>query len=464
MIRCLVVDDSPSFRALMREILGTAHGMEVIGEAESADEAVRLTVAHRPNVVTMDVQMPGRSGLEAVAEIMKLCPTPVIVVCSGASDESLGIGFKALQVGALEVLEKPQRTTTAKFLAQSEAIRLAVRAAASLKLPFRMPAPSAPPTANEHQGIRPRGVRCVGLIASTGGPPALQKIISALPRDFPAAVLIVQHLAPGFASAFAAWLDASSELDVRLAQAAEPIEPGSVLVAPDGAHLMASMGRVRLDGGPAVRGFRPSGTVLLASLARELGAAAAGVVLTGMGDDGAAGLRVLRQRGGLTLAQGPNTSFIYGMPKAAVDQGGTDQIVELESIAEVLCAAAKRPQLKTVLVVDDTETILEIQKRILEPHYKVVVARDGEEAVTTAQQVHPAAIVMDYSMPRMNGAQAMRALRADPATAHIPVVVVTSETAPRILAECKQAGSRAILGKPVNPGQLVALVFGITSP
>ncbi len=345
MIRCLIVDDSPSFRALMRQILQTAPGVMVVGEAENADQAVKLTLSLRPTVVTMDVQMPGRSGIDAVSEIMKVQPTPVIVVCSGGADESLGIAFRALQAGALEVLEKPQALPVARFHARCEAIRLAVRAVAGLLHPLRAPTSLRSPAPAAPSAVA-RGARCVGVVTSTGGPPALHRLLTALPASFEAPLLIVQHLAEGVVTGLARWLDESSALDVRVAEAGEVIAPGTALLAPDGVHLCVSRGRVRFDSGPKGSGFRPSGSVLLKSLAQEYGASAAGVVLTGMGDDGAAGLRALRDCGGFTVAQGPTSSVVFGMPQAAIDLGAAEVIVELESIPATLeWAARKQPAL-----------------------------------------------------------------------------------------------------------------------
>jgi two-component system chemotaxis response regulator CheB len=360
MIRCLVADDSRAFRAILRTILARAPEVEVVGEAADGAEAVSKVLSLRPDVVTMDVRMPGKDGLVAIDEIMRIAPTPIVVISAEAGPERQEIAFRALDLGAIEVLAKPRSDGAGRFEREAEAIRLAVRSVAGLKLvtrhrrPFRAaatPAPAAaarprpaapPPLAAAAPPVRGAGAaaRVLGIAASTGGPAGLARILKALPREFPLPVLVVQHIAQGFEAGLVHWLSAESALPVKLADEGEPLRPGAVLFAPEGRHLVLSGGMVRFTDAPPVGGFRPSGTVLLSSLARELGPAAAGLVLSGMGEDGAAGLAEIRARGGWTAAQGPGTSVVFGMPRAAIERGAAALTLELDDVAPALVRLA----------------------------------------------------------------------------------------------------------------------------
>jgi two-component system chemotaxis response regulator CheB len=363
MIRCLVVDDSRAFRAILRTILARAPGVEVVGEAADGDDAVSKVLQLRPDVVTMDVRMPGKDGLAAIEEIMRLRPTPVVVVSAEAGPEKQELAFRALDLGAIEVLAKPRTTANDGFERDAEAIRMAVRAVAGLKLVTRRPRRSArattpvrtPAQAAADAVARARPAltpwppppairappRVLGIVASTGGPPAVARILHGLPRDFPIPVLIVQHIANGFDAGLAHWLDGETALRVELAVDRAPLARGTVYIAPGGVHLGAAGDVVRLVPGAPVGGFRPAGTVLLSMLAREYGPAAAGLVLSGMGDDGAAGLADLRARGGWTAAQGPRSSVVFGMPRVAIDRGAAERTIELDDISGALLRLAR---------------------------------------------------------------------------------------------------------------------------
>lgn len=339
MIRVLVADDSATFRAILRTVLGTAPDLEVVGEARDGEEAVARTLALRPDVVTMDVRMPRLGGLEAIRRIMARAPTPVIVVSAEASEDEQRLGFEALRAGAVEVLPKPRRSGAEAFERQAEAIRAAVRAVAGadLSAPRRRARGSARPD-------RPGRAEVVGVAASTGGPAALARILAPLPGEYGLPILVVQHIAAGFEEGLVRWLAGETKLRVSLAEDGAPLEPGVVLVARNGRHLAAAAGRVRLDDGPPVRGFRPSGTVLFRALAAEYGAGAAGLVLTGMGDDGAAGLRAVKDAGGYTAAQGKSSAVVHGMPGAALESGAARFSLELEEVPDVLLALAATPR------------------------------------------------------------------------------------------------------------------------
>ena len=237
MIRCLLVDDSRAFRAILRVLLERA-GVEVVGEAADGDAAVAQVLALRPDVVTMDVRMPGKDGLAAIEEIMRVAPTPIVVVSAEAGPERQEISFRALELGAVEVLAKPRATDAVRFEREVEAIRAAIRAVAGLKLVTRHRRRTLRPSAARAAPVPPwprsvpsiRAPRVLGIAASTGGPAALARILRALPREFPAAILVVQHIAPGFEAGLVHWLGTETRLAVKLAEQGEPLRPGTVYV------------------------------------------------------------------------------------------------------------------------------------------------------------------------------------------------------------------------------------------
>ena len=334
----MIADDSATFRGVLRRVLEAADDFEIVGEAVDGTSSVRLARTLRPDVLTLDVSMPGLDGLGALEEIMREVPTPV-VVRSAAAGASPALSFRALELGALEVLAKP-RGGAAELRAAAEEIRNAIRVAAGVKVLTRRrhPRPAAAPA--PLAAARGHRAEVVGIAASTGGPAALVHILSALPARYPLPLLVVQHMARGFQDAFVAWLASASRQRVKLAEDREVVAPGTVYVGPDGVHLEVSGGRIRLVDRPPVDGFRPSATALFASLARESGGRAAGLVLSGMGRDGAAGLMRLREAGGWAAAQGPASSVVYGMPREALESGAASLSLELEEIPAALVELA----------------------------------------------------------------------------------------------------------------------------
>lgn len=332
MIRCLVVDDSPTFRAALRLTLDEWPGIAVVGEASDGDEAIRLALELRPDVVTMDLRMPHRDGIEATREIMLRAPARVLVL---SAERDLAMGLRALQAGALDVLAKPRGGKAGDFAAQAESIRAAIESVGAHPLP-RAVAPRAASRAAAEEVERARAPLVVGLGTSTGGPNALAQVLGGLPAPFPVPILVAQHLADGFHAGLARWLAAGTGHAVKLAEEGEPLRPGFVLLAPQDRHLTVEQERVRLTADAPVDGFRPSASELFRSLASAYGARAAGIVLTGMGTDGASGLRALRDAGGFTAAQGPVTSVVFGMPQAALRAGAAAAALELHEIPPVL--------------------------------------------------------------------------------------------------------------------------------
>jgi two-component system chemotaxis response regulator CheB len=339
MIRCLVVDDSQTMRQLLKAYLNSPD-IKVVAEAADANEALEQAIKVRPDVITMDIHMPGEDGFSAIETIMSHAPAPIVVVSSLTDDESLKVGFRALQAGAVEVLPKPGGTG-AELQKQIRDLRTSVLAMKGVKVISRKPQKDRRKLTALPFAALPHRVCSIGLVASTGGPVALRAILSVLPKDFPIPILVVQHIVDSFCSGAVAWLNNECELTVKMAAHGDLLEGGNVYFAGPGRHLLVRAGRVHLRADAPIYGHLPSGNALLSSLARECGRDAAGVILTGMGDDGVEGLLEMRKAGAYTAAQGPQSSLIFGMPKEAQNRGAAEVMLELPDIPRALLQFAQ---------------------------------------------------------------------------------------------------------------------------
>jgi len=335
--RVLVVDDSTFVRKAVERMLGAAPDIEVVGSAADGEEGLALARELQPDVVTLDIKMPRLGGLETLERLMAEQPVRVLLL-SSLTQEGAEVTLRGLELGAMEFVDKSS-VEPMSMLSLAEELVTKVRALASARLrrPLRagaIVAPHAPAVV---------GAEVVVIAASTGGPTALQAVVSRLPAGFGAAILVVQHIPRGFTRSLAERLDARSAIPVREAVDGDAVEPGRVLIAPAGIHakLRRQRGRVRtvLEEEPREALHRPSADVLMASAAEVCGPRAVGVVLTGMGSDGTEGLRAIRKGGGLTLAEAEGTCVIYGMPKAAAAAGVVDRVVPLDRMAEEIVAA-----------------------------------------------------------------------------------------------------------------------------
>ena len=342
-LRIVVAEDSPTARRLLVEILRADPSLTVVGEAKDGVEAVELVQRLRPDLVTMDIQMPRMDGLDATRRIMTEVPTPVVVV-STLVERDIQTSMAALRAGALAVLQKPVGPESPDFDAESRRLRDTLKAMAEVKVVRRWPdrvVASATPT----EAVPPRATQrpaVVALAASTGGPAALHRVLSGLPAGFPVPLLVVQHIALGFSQGFATWLGTAGPLPVKVAEDGEPLLPGHVYLAPDDRHLgLHAEGRVEVSRAAPVNGFRPSATWLFRSVARAYGAHSLAVVLTGMGQDGLEGVRDLRGAGGHVLAQDEPSCVVYGMPGVVVGAGLAHEVVPLPSIASRLLQATR---------------------------------------------------------------------------------------------------------------------------
>lgn len=342
MIRVLIVEDSRVIRDFLVHILGSDADLEVVGTAEDGEEALEVVERTRPDVITMDVHMPKMNGFDATRRIMETHPTPIVIVSGTPDLAETTKAFRALEAGALAVLERPagighpeqeanaaELIRTVKLMAEVKVVRRWARA----RPPEVLPAPSLP----AELGIPAANIAVVAVGASTGGPPVLQNILSRLAASFPVPVLVVQHIAAGFTQGFVEWLGQSSHLPVHVAIQSEQALPGHVYVAPEGLHMKAGAGgQIRLSQEEPENGLRPAVAALFRSVAKVYGEQAAGVLLTGMGKDGAQELKLMRDQGAVTIAQDRESSVVHGMPGHAIGLGAATYVLSPEKIALAL--------------------------------------------------------------------------------------------------------------------------------
>lgn len=338
----LVVDDSQLVREVVRDLINAFPGFRVVGTARDGEEALRLVHTLQPELVTLDVEMPGIDGLHALGYIMSEVPRPVVMFSGATTRGPLDLTIRAFELGAVEFVRKPDGAAGWEDVGPRLHDALRAATAANFSVPLL-----ARPTARVRAAPTPARVAdtVVVVAASTGGPRALAEIVPALPGSLEAAVLIVQHMPPGFTASLARRLDHLGELPVREAQSGEPVLAGCAYVAPGGKHMRlvreAQVPRIVCEGGPTLHGVRPAADPLFESAAAVFGPRVIGVVLTGMGRDGAAGLAAIRAAGGYAMVQDRATSAVYGMPQQAVTASGADAEVALSTVASAIAAAVQ---------------------------------------------------------------------------------------------------------------------------
>ena len=354
--RAVVVDDSQFMRTLIRRLL-EEEGIEVVDEAADGVEAVETVADRRPDVVTMDIEMPRKNGIEAVEEIMADSPTPVLIL-SAHADEGADVTFEALDKGAVDFVKKPGGEVTSNMpkvrrelvgkVREAAAVDLSA-ARATRKTPTRAAAGAGAGSASAG-GTAARSFPDVATLvvgASTGGPNVVEGVLAALPREANLRVLVVQHMPEGFTDRFADRLDGHSQYRVREASDGDRIGPGEARVAPGGKHLRVTDdrgGRLRLelDGSSPLHGTRPAIDHTMSSAAEAVSGPLVGAVLTGMGKDGVDGMTDIRRAGGSTVAQDESTSAIFGMPKRAIEAGCVDEVLPAEEVADGVLDAIAR--------------------------------------------------------------------------------------------------------------------------
>lgn len=346
-VRVLVVDDSALMRKLISNILAEDPGIEVVGTAPNGRIALDKVAALSPDVVTLDVEMPVLDGLETLKEIMRSSPRPVVMI-SALTQEGARQTMEALELGAVDFVPKPDAGFSASIMDLRTEILMKVKAAASVKVrrldkgreeevsavsakvsetPKRKPSSAAPPS-------QTNTAVCIGI--STGGPDALRRILPTLPADFPAPVLIVQHMPPGFTRAFAERLNAVCNVEVKEAADGDPLRPGTVLIAPGDHHLVVDNRpgppTAHINQDAKVSLFRPSIDVLMDSVSARFRERTLAIIMTGMAHDGVQGIKTVKQRGGTTFAQDGPTSVVFGMNRLAIETGYVDKVLPLDQI------------------------------------------------------------------------------------------------------------------------------------
>lgn len=357
-IRVIVVDDSPFVCQLLTSYLESSADIHVVGTALNGMNAVEIIKQKKPDTVTLDLDMPEMNGLETLERIMYDCPTPVVLV-SGVSHQAAELTLRALEIGAVDFIFKytPGEDTNPEVLQQEVIAK--VKAASRIKVirsirlghgqdgnasPEHVPtAPPATPSVDEPVVAKAYGAATLpsdGVVvigASTGGPIALRELLANLPANFPTAIVIVQHMPPTFTRVLAAQLNRHVPLRVKEAEAGDHLKPGVVFVVPGDFHLLVSADYcVEINQGPEINGHRPSVDVTMQSVAQMYGAQARGVILSGMGEDGAMGMVYINARGGKTFAQSPDTCVVDGMPQRAIEKGVVDHVGAPVEIAQML--------------------------------------------------------------------------------------------------------------------------------
>jgi len=341
--RVLVVDDSPLMCKILTNILNCDPQILVAAVANNGKEAVELVPRLKPDIITMDMDMPVVDGLEATKQIMAFNPTPILIVASTVFKAGMEKVFKAISHGALDVIDKGelelagQKRSGDALIAKIKfltGVRVTERRRAGLR--------SERSTVDLKPGRAEVSDRIVAIVASTGGPQALLDVLKRLPGDFPCGVVIVQHITSGFLPGLVDWLNKECKIRVKIGEDAEAIQSGVAYIAPDDHQMrVEDGGKITLSNEPAHGGHRPSGDILLESVARAYGKGSVAAILTGMGRDGAMGMKTIKQLDGKTIAQNEKSCVVFGMPKAAIEMNVIDKVLPLEGIAEEIVSMVR---------------------------------------------------------------------------------------------------------------------------
>jgi two-component system chemotaxis response regulator CheB len=324
---------------MLSTILSSDPDIEVVGLANNGAEAVDLVERLHPDLVTMDIHMPKMNGLEATEKIMAFSPTPILVVSSSVHGEGIGLAFDALTLGALEVIKKPEPRDWADLQRIGSEVLHKVKFLSRVKVitHIRGRHTSRQDLAPGAHAV-PSGRVLVAIGSSTGGPSALLTVFEQLPANFPVPILVAQHIAEGFVPGLVRWLDASCSIKITSAEEGVTPEPGTAYISPTGVNIALDGKQIALKKPTAGQLYIPSADTLFESVARAYGKRAVGVILTGMGADGASGLKQLHGRGAATIAQDEETCTVFGMPRAAIERGAADQVLPIQAIGAAVAA------------------------------------------------------------------------------------------------------------------------------
>jgi two-component system chemotaxis response regulator CheB len=345
MIRIIIVDDSLVVREHLKFVLGEDRDLLIIGTAKDGEEAVRIVGEKRPDIVLMDINMPRMNGFEATRQIMETTAVPIIIMTSSWDLREVEISFEAIQAGALACLKKPNGIDHEDYEKTVGELIKTVKLMAGIPVVQRrrpVRRNGAVPDSSSSPEV-PRSYSVIAIGASIGGPTAIQTILSKFPRDLPLPVLIVQHMSEGFTTGFANWLEKASGFPVTIPKDGDTLKPGQAYVAPEGFHTgLDSNHSIRLSQAPPDNGLRPSVSHLFRSVNAVCGNHTIAVLLTGMGEDGAAELLTLKKSGAVTFAQDESSSVVFGMPGVAIKKGAALYVMPPEKIAEMICGLVMR--------------------------------------------------------------------------------------------------------------------------
>lgn len=334
-IEVVIIDDSLVAREMLAQILSTDPAIQIVGMAVDGQDGVDMVARLKPDLVTMDIHMPRMDGIEATEQIMAFTPTPILVVSSSVHGEGMGAAFDALAAGALEVIKKPEPRDWADLERIGREVIRKVKILSKVRVITHI---------RGRRGMLDRAVlrvpprvtggrSIVAIGSSTGGPSALLTVLCPLPAEFPLPIVIAQHIAEGFIPGLVGWLNGACSVSVKAAEDGQELEPGVAYFAPTGRNLKVSGGAMHFAAPEKGQLYIPSADTLLASVAESHGTHGIGVLLTGMGADGARGLKAMRDAGAATIAQDEATSTVFGMPKSAIELGAADKVLAVQDVA-----------------------------------------------------------------------------------------------------------------------------------
>ncbi|MDV6030917.1 MAG: chemotaxis-specific protein-glutamate methyltransferase CheB [Phycisphaera sp. RhM] len=341
----MIIEDSLAVRTCLEDVINHDPRLEVVASLSTAEEAMAMLSKVSPDIISMDIHLPGMDGLQATTRIMESRPTPIIIVSGTIRCDETHASMNALRAGALSIMEKPTGPTSEAYAIFAERLCTQLAIMSQVKVVRQrfnvVPRSGARRATDQRTALRegrlpPSPFRMLGIVASTGGPRALLKVLGSLPANFPLPIALVQHITPSFHDGFVDWLDANVPIKVVSAEHGQRYEPSVVYVAPPDRHLAVNRDRLILTTTEPVCGQRPAGDVLLASLADAFAGSSVGVVLTGMGCDGATGLAEIRRAGGYTIAEDESTAVVFGMPAAAVEKNAVWETLPLTDIGDRL--------------------------------------------------------------------------------------------------------------------------------
>lgn len=344
MIKVLVVEDSPTARELLVYVINSESPLQVVGTACSGEEALKQVARLKPDIISMDINMPGINGFDTTKKIMETHPIPIVIVSGIWDPKDVETAFLSIEAGALAVVQRPAgighplHTETAVKLTQTLKTMAEVKVVTRRKTSTQQKTTASPAISNiDSKKIAREDIELIAIGASTGGPAVLQTILSLLPKNFSVPLVIVQHMSPGFIQGFADWMAQTSNFNVSVAKHGGPLLPGQAYIAPDAFQMgVSSRGRMLLNNDNPVNGLKPSVSFLFSSVANSYGPKAVGVLLSGMGTDGAAELKLLKDKGAQTIIQDQESSVVYGMPGAALKIDAAKYVLSPEKIANLL--------------------------------------------------------------------------------------------------------------------------------